>query len=339
MMHVVLMHNEVSATPTVDEQDVLFQCDAVERALTVLGHTFVRFSLNLNLDAAARFLQQQKPDLIFNLVESFQGTDRLMPLAPLLFESMEIPYTGSSSHAILVSSGKISAKRRLLSYQLPTPAWMTPDDLDWNGVRPERAILKAAWEHASFGIADDSIVDCRVVTDREILDRLKRLEDSTGKQHFAEQFVEGREINQTLLIDGIQPALMPPAEILFVDYPEDKPKIVGYAAKWHENTLEYTNTPRTFEFSSEDELMLSRVRDLSLRCWDCFGLSGYARVDFRVDSKHQPWILEVNANPCIADDAGFAAAIEQGNVPYVEAVRRIVAEAIRRGRSPRGFSA
>ncbi len=73
MMHVVLMHNEVSETPTVDEQDVMFQCDAVERALTSLGHTFCRYSLNLNLDAATRFLREQNPELIFNLVESFQG--------------------------------------------------------------------------------------------------------------------------------------------------------------------------------------------------------------------------------------------------------------------------
>ncbi len=261
-----------------------------------------------------------------------------MPLAPLLFESLEIPYTGSSSHAILVSSGKISAKRRLLSHNLPTPAWMTPDEQGWNGVRPERAILKATWEHASFGIGDDSIVDCRLVRDQEIRDRLKRLEDTTGKQHFAEQFVEGREINQTILVGEENPELMPPAEILFVDYPEDKPKIVGYAAKWHEDAIEYTNTPRTFDFRGQDERMLSRVRELSLRCWDCFGLTGYARVDFRVDSNDEPWILEVNANPCIADDAGFAAAIEQGNVSYVEAVRRIVSEAIRRGRSPRGFA-
>lgn len=331
-MHVVLLHNEVSENPTIDEQDVLFQCDAVERALSELGHTYARLAVNLNLENAARFLDEQQPDLVFNLVESLRRTDRLMPMAPLLFEAMGIPYTGASSQAILATSGKINAKRWMLSAGIPTPSWMTLQDSGWNGLRPEKAILKAAWEHASFGITDDSIVCCRAVSDQEIRDRLKRLEEQTGKQHFAEQFIDGREINITILADAFEPVMMPAAEILFVDYPDDKPKIVGYAAKWSENTNEYQNTPRTFEFKSDEKPLLEQINIEARKCWDCFGLSGYARVDFRVDPAMQPWVLEVNANPCIADDAGFAAAIEQGNVPYVEAIRRIVDDASKRSR-------
>jgi D-alanine-D-alanine ligase len=66
---------------------------------------------------------------------------------------------------------------------------------------------------------------------------------------------------------------------------------------------------------------------LAIACWHHFGLRGYARVDFRVDGHGRPWILEVNPNPCLSLDAGFAAAIERAGMTYDEAIGRIVQDA------------
>ena len=60
------------------------------------------------------------------------------------------------------------------------------------------------------------------------------------------------------------------------------------------------------------------------------GLAGYARIDFRVDTHDRPWLLEVNANPCLSSDAGYVAAADEAGLSQLELVRRIVAAARRR---------
>ena len=90
--------------------------------------------------------------------------------------------------------------------------------------------------------------------------------------------------------------------------PPGKPRIVDYAAKWHAGSFEFCNTVRRFEFDAADRPLLARLEDVAKACWRLFGLRGYARVDFRVDAAGRPWVLEVNVNPCLSPDAGFAAA-------------------------------
>lgn len=327
-MHVVVLLNQVSSKPTPDELDVLIQCDAVEGALQQLGHRTTRLSCGLNLETTRDRLRQLSPDIVFNLVESFDGTDRLMPLATLLLESLGLAFTGTSSHGILATSGKLLAKRDLHLSGLPTPAWMTPTSDGWQGQRPERAILKAVWEHASFGMGDDAVVDCRRLSDPLIQERLRLRERQSGKAHFAEQFVDGREFNLSLLAGDSDPEVLPPAEIQFIDFPPEKPRIVGYSAKWHEQSAEYRNTPRTFDFAASDNSLLDELRQLAIRCWHQFELGGCGRVDFRVDTTGQPWILEVNTNPCLAPDAGFAAAVQRAGMPYHAAIDRILSDGL-----------
>ena len=88
--------------------------------------------------------------------------------------------------------------------------------------------------------------------------------------------------------------------------------------------------PRSFQFPPEDSPLLDRMADLAKRCWHLFGLHGYARVDFRVDHDNNPWILEVNANPCLSPDAGFAATAARAGLPFGEVVERIVNETLNR---------
>jgi D-alanine-D-alanine ligase len=123
--------------------------------------------------------------------------------------------------------------------------------------------------------------------------------------------------------------VLPPAEIDFEAFPAGKPRIVGYAAKWDEEAMEFAGTPRKFDFPKADAPLLDRLAGLALDCWRLFGLAGYARVDFRVDSRGQPWILEVNANPCLSADAGFAAALCRAEISFVRAVEWIVNDALR----------
>jgi len=191
-----------------------------------------------------------------------------------------------------------------------------------SGDSAQNWIIKSLWEHASVGLESDSIVSKAPGNDfyRELSRRAPRL----GGACFAEEYIHGREFNLSVLAGPAGPQVLPPAEIIFEGYDTSRPLIVGYRAKWKEDSYEYNHTPRRFDFDSEDETLLAALKDLALQCWRVFGLGGYARVDFRVDNTGRPWILEINANPCISPDAGFAAAVNAAGIDFTQAVDRII---------------
>ena len=123
--------------------------------------------------------------------------------------------------------------------------------------------------------------------------------------------------------------MLSPAEMTFKDYPPGKPRIVGYEAKWGEGSFEQRNTVRSFSFPPRDDALIERLRQLALRCWRLFGLRGYARVDFRVDAAGEPWVLEVNTNPCLSPDAGFMAAATRTGLSAADVLRALLEDAVR----------
>jgi D-alanine-D-alanine ligase len=330
---VAVLHGAVSPDSRKDELDVLVQVRAVSDSLRRLGYEPTAVPVGLDLRSAARMLDRLKPRLVFNLVESIGGRDRLLPLGPLLLESLHLPYTGCGSAAMITSTSKVQAKSVLRRAGLPTPDWALPADVAAGRASLRYpALLKSGWDHASFGLEES------YGSAAELERALAARGSSPGapalppaQELFAESYVDGREMNLSLLETEGEVDVLPPAEMRFVDYPQGKPRIVGYAAKWEEGSFEYTHTVRSFEFDAADEPLLRRIAELSRRCWELFELSGYARVDFRVDPEGEPWVLEVNANPCLSPDAGFAAAAARAGLGYDEVVRRLVHGALRRG--------
>ena len=337
---VVILYNDVPDDADPSDQDVLVQADSVGEALESLGCTVVRQPCTLDLEAARVALQQRKLDVVFNLVESLGGSDRLMPLAPALLDVLGIPFTGSPTDALFTAGDKLRTKSILRQGGLPFPAWIEPSSSTQDPVResglagrerekprfPGLYIIKTQHEHASFGIDDSAVVQAGCLEDL-----LQILDDRTHrlfKPCFAEQFVDGREFNLSVLASPDGPEVLPPAEILFTSFPPGKPRIVGYQAKWSADSFEYIGTPRRFDFPPQDAALLERLTSLARRAWLLFGLRGYARVDFRVDSDGEPWILEINPNPCLSPDAGFAAALNQAGIDFGEAIRRILVDAL-----------
>jgi D-alanine-D-alanine ligase len=335
-MKIAVIYNTVDADEGPDAMDVLTQVEAVAAALASLGHEVSRLGCSLDLERMRHQLITLKPDLVFNLVESLEGYGSLIHLLPWLLEALQLPYSGSGAEAIQLTSNKTAAKKRLQHFGLPTPSWFGPFPEITRGLarqdgftRDKTWIIKSVWEHASIGLDADSLLqtDSAAALEAEMKQRVSSL----GGACFAEEFIEGREFNLSLLAGDREPVLLPPAEICFTGYAEDKPHIVDYRAKWAEDSFEYQNTPRSFDFAAEDAFLLAELKKLARRCWDVFNLRGYARVDFRVDSRQQPWILEINANPCLSPDAGFAAALTRSGLGFKQAVQAIIADAPRVG--------
>lgn len=329
-MHVAILYNQPYAGAAADDLDVLVQRDAVAAALQRLGHSVADVPCSLDLDTVHRTLAASRPDAVFNLVESLGGSDRMMPLSTVLLEGLRVPYTGCHTTAILSTADKLRAKLALVAAGLPTPAWSAAPpagpSLAGEFVRGPY-ILKAVAEHASIGIDDSAVVDVDHPDELPALihDRSRRI----GCPCFAEQFIDGREFNLSLLADEDGPQVLPPAEIDFSTLPAGRPHIVGYAAKWAIDSVEYQQTPRRFDFPASDDASVAELVALAQRCWRLYDLRGYARVDFRIDADGQPWILEVNTNPCLSPDAGFAAAVDRAGITFDTAIARILQSALR----------
>ncbi|MBE3064918.1 MAG: D-alanine--D-alanine ligase [Spirochaetes bacterium] len=320
---VAIVYGQVRPDAPPDEQDALVQVNAVRAALGRLGYQAIDVPLTLDLGVSAAVLRSSAPLLAFNLTETINGHGRLIHLAPSLLDSLGIPYTGALAEAIYLTSHKILAKRALACAGIDTPPWAAAA----RGAPPfpPPYIVKSIWEHASIGMEDSSVAGDPSALAAEIERRAVR----EGIENlFVEGYIEGREFNLGLLSapDAAGKKVLPPAEIQFVGYPEGKPRVVGYRAKWVDGSFEYGNTRRRFSFPPDDQPLLAALAHLARACWDLFGLRGYARVDFRVDQSGRPWILEINANPCIAPDAGFMAAAAQAGLTIDEVVARIIAD-------------
>jgi D-alanine-D-alanine ligase len=255
-------------------------------------------------------------------VETLAGKGSLIHLVPALLDHLKVPYTGAGMEAMLLTSNKLLAKRWLAAAGLPTPAWFSTSEIDGDSPVEGAWLVKSVWEHASIGLDEDSII---FQADRKrLLTEMDARREALGGACLAEAYIDGREMNLSLLEGADGPEILPPAEIRFDAYPPGKVRVVGYRSKWEEESFEFANTPRTFEFPDQDALLIARLRELALRCWDLFDLRGYARVDFRVDKEGRPWILEVNANPCLSPDAGFSAAALRAGLTFPGILGRIL---------------
>ncbi|MBF0102699.1 MAG: D-alanine--D-alanine ligase [Desulfobacterales bacterium] len=331
-MRVAVIHNAITREDSADETDVLLQLDSVSSALYELEHDVIVLSCSLDLSKIKNELENIKPDLVFNLVESLNGDDSFIHLFPTLLDTLRIPYTGSNATAIYLTSHKILSKERMQLLNLPTPAWIGPYPQQFPFIQTASSLcndpqyytwlIKSVSQHASIGIDQHSLISNSSYA--KLMDQLKIKSRDLCGSCFAELYIEGREFNLSILSNRNDPQVLPPAEIVFDHFSEHMPKIVGYRAKWDTDSYEYQHTPRTFSFSKNDAALLDTLSQLALRAFNGFGLSGYARVDFRVDADGTPYILEINANPCLSKDAGFAAAIEQANLTYVQAIQMIL---------------
>ncbi|GAK58204.1 hypothetical protein U27_05177 [Candidatus Vecturithrix granuli] len=306
-----------------DEQDTLVQAETIAEILHLLGHVPIHIPLSFNLQEALDAFTRHTPELVFNLVESIAAHGRLIHIAPALLDVLQLPYTGAGTNAMFLTSNKLLAKQQLACAGLPTPVWFSAKTLQRNPVvTHNRYILKSVWEHASIGLSEAATLETHSAA--ELWDFLLTHGEQQRGESFFEAYIEGREFNLSLLAGKHGVEVLPPAEISFDSYPIGKLRIVDYRAKWEEESFEYQNTPRRFNFVPEDGSLLENLKTLARRCWDLFELRGYARVDFRVDQNNQPWILEINANPCLSPDAGFMAAAAQAGVTMPQVVERII---------------
>ena len=316
---VVVLHNKISDNPTIDELDVLDQVKVVNEALIKLGYKTAIIPFSFDLNKAIADIKAENPKFVFNLVEGIDNDGQLITIAPAILDYLKIPYTGCTKESTFLTCNKIITKKMMAKSGIPTAEWVTVENEKDNVfIKGEKYIIKAVWEDASIGLEEDSVV--LVDSKEELIELIKKQNDKLKIEFFAERYLHGRDFSVPMLAGK----LLPTREMQFLDYPEDRVKVLGYKSKWEKDTDEYDKTEITFEFSKEDKELLEKIAELSKKCWDEFSLNGYARIDFRTDINSNVYVLEINPNPCIAEDTAFALALEEAGVDYADAIKAIV---------------
>ncbi|MDT8282356.1 MAG: D-alanine--D-alanine ligase [Gammaproteobacteria bacterium] len=312
-----------------DNQDTLVQLEEISVILKSLNIETYEVAFNDSVGEVERELFRIKPDFVFNLVETLNATDSLIYLAAALYEMMKIPYTGCSAISLAMLASKIHQKQMLRQAGLPTADFFYDEsEADCSGGTLFSGgpwIVKSDSEHASVGMNSDSVVQ----TVAEAKQKIEQNKITFGGKWFVERFIDGREFNLSLLPSrNGRLRVLPPAEICFVNFPKDKPKIVDYAAKWDADSDVYQATQRSFVFAPDDQNLLLKLEKICHQCWQLFGLNGAARIDFRIDTNGNPWILEINANPCLSSDAGFMVAAEKAKLSVQDVIKSLIPSTI-----------
>ncbi len=314
---VPVMHAALSTRA--DELDTLETAELVSAALERSGYAseIVRFSV---AGDAAHELARRGAQVVFNLVEAIDGKAVASVLAPWSLERAGLAFTGNRFAASIATASKLMAKGLMLAHGVPTPAL-----IDDGGSYRGAVILKPEWEHGSLGIDAASVVPAANMA-RELAERSARYQE----RFFAEAFIAGREFNVAVIETVGGPRVLPIQETLFVDWPDDHPRIVDFDAKWAPDSANYVRTPRRFGLESCEAALAERLGACARQVWTAFGLCGYARIDVRVDAAEQLWVIDINANPGLGPDAGFVAAAAAASLDFDSVVGTLVDAGLRR---------
>jgi D-alanine-D-alanine ligase len=316
MRRCCIIYNEPGADALPDELDVLDQVEHIENHLKQLGISVYRKGITDSFMSEVKDLATEKPDFVYNLVESINNKGELIYFVPALLNLHAIPYSGVSFEAIFLTSNKSICSKMMKTAGINNPGSYLPSQSD-QLLPGRRYIVKPIWEDGSLGITSESVFDCKPGFE----EKLKGLDDS---HWFIEDFVDGREFNISVLASKNGPEVLPPAEIVFVNYDDNRPKIIDFKAKWEMDSFEYINTVREFPGNKLGDNLLSNLKQSALSCWKLFGLKGYARVDVRTDKNDNVFVIEINGNPCISPDGGYVAATREAGYKFTEVLQRII---------------
>lgn len=337
---IVVLYNtdydaELVANPGIDVSSVEASARSIMNALIDAGYTTQLLGIHgLDVFDVLQRVRAEKPDLVFNLCESMAGEPRNEPTFVGLLDLFGIPYTGADLLGLASCLHKQRTKEILTARGIPTPPYrfladaasLADPDLDaldypW--------FVKLAHEDASVGITEENFVASPAALRKRARDMMEEFRQPI----LAERFIDGREINVTMLGNGASLAVLPLHEIDFAAMPSERPRIVSYAAKWEEDHVDYAGT-KPVPLREATPALVAAVEAAARGAWTALGLRDYGRVDLRVDRAGQPWVIDVNPNCDISPDAGVARSAQVAGLSYPQLIDRIAHAAWTRVRRP-----
>ncbi len=322
----VLMHESLVPPESIDGfsdeeiQEWKTEFDVVS-TLREMGHEVLPIGLYDDLGLIRRSLNDFKPHITFNLLEEFHGVGVYDHHVVSYLELKKQHYTGCNPRGLLLSHDKPLAKKILHYHHVGTPGFFVCQQ----GRKPHHPngfqfpmLVKSVSEDASLGISQRSIVH----DDNELFDRIERVHADTETDALVENFIDGREMYVGIL--GNRRLLtLPIWELVFRKAPAGMPQIATSRVKWdaaHQKKMGI----ETLEATDLDDAARQRILKTCKRVYRALSLSGYARIDLRLNREGEVFVLEANPNPNLSFGEDFAESAEKAGIEYESLLQKIL---------------
>jgi len=350
-MKVLIVYNESNPkiyeqTPKISESDLNFkpyfdlekpnpitEYETIAKALRKVGYYAYTLNIMDNLQLFFDEIDKNKPDVVFNLMELYKDVAKQEMNFAALLELLDIPYTGAPPLVLGICQNKTLTKRILSSFGIRTPNYRLVKSLN----KPFRLnlnyplIVKPALEDASVGIEEESIV----YNVKALKKRIKYVIEYYAQPALVEEFIVGRELNVAVFGDK-EPKVLPISEIDFSKLPDNFHPIVSYQAKWEPYHVAYHKTIPKCPAPLSKKIR-QEVEEIALKAVKAVGCRDYTRVDMRLSTNKKLYVLEVNPNPDLQEDAGFMRSAKVAGYSYSRTLKMIVDFAYMRKHGLKGY--
>ena len=331
-LNVVLLYNLLERLQKGEEKDALAEASvieeigAVESAVRSLGHQCFVVAIRDEIFSVIHWLREIRPDVVFNLCEGVYGNSCWEMDIPALLDLFRIPYTGSPPLTLGLCQNKDKVKDILLSQGIQTPRYKVfdrPVNQFKNSFLP--AIVKPVHEDGSLGISKESVV----FDEPQLTRQVRYVIEKYSQPALVEEFVNGRELNVSVVEINGKMDVLPISEIDYSEFPEGIPRICGYEAKWVPESVEFQKSKPVCPAPLEAETK-KRLEQTAIQVFKLFECRDYARVDFRVDQDGRLFVIDVNPNPDISPQSGMSRQIKVKGMTYEHFIGGVLEKAIQR---------
>jgi D-alanine-D-alanine ligase len=300
--------------------------DQVAAALRKVGHKSSVLGVHGDLKKLIAGLRRRKPDLVFNLMETF-GDSQLGAVGVVgLLDLLGARYTGGGPGEFYLQEDKALTKKLLAFDGIAYPdfaVFSRDADLETGGNLRMPLFVKPLRMDASIGIDGKSLVR----TAREMMERVLLIHDKVKDAALVEEYIEGREFYVGVL-GNVEPTAFPPIEMDFSKMPSGKPHILDARAKWDEKSAEFKGSNAVLA-EIPDELR-ARLQKVALDAYRALRVRDYGRIDLRLTEAGAIYVIEVNASCYLEQSSEFATAAAAAGIDYPPLVGQIVEAAVQR---------
>lgn len=293
------------------ENNFLNELKKVEQSLSKYFTDVKSLAVDRNVQKVVNKINTINPDIIYNFVESVEGISAYESYMAGLFELLGYEITGCSPITLGNCLNKARTKAILKSKEILTPEHRILRKTKRFTEREIKLhypmILKLMNEDASIGISEFSVVKNYT----ELRKQFSFLVETYNQDIILEEYIQGRELNVAILGGRV----LPISEINFAGLPEEFPNIVTYDGKWTEGSVYYNHTKPVCPAPLSERLR-KKIQMTALASYDAMNCRDYARVDIRLNNDGVPYVIEVNPNPDISSDSGFARAAAAAGITY-----------------------
>ena len=266
-------------------------------------------------------IRRHPPDIVFNLLESYANERKHESSIAGLLELLKVPFTGSPSSSLTICRNKLFTKRILSPHRIKVPRSVVfPLGQRRRSLRQLKfpVFVKPIGQEGSDGIAQSSFAE----NVPACLERVRFLHEHHHTDALVEEYIEGRELYASVM-GNHRLRVLPLREIIFTEFPEEKPKFATFKAKWDDDFRSRWGIKNTFAAPLPEGLE-QKIAHLSRTAFRALQLKGYGRLDLRLTPKNEIYVIEVNPNPALNKEDELAQSALKAKIPYHDLIRRVL---------------